>query len=155
RRVIKRDGVITVCYAHSSISGWSSLIAAYVRAGLKITQLWPMTIERTHRPRSMKSAAINTSLVLVARPRDTASAMRLVQSEPGIDQLIKAALERADAADWPDDVAATLAFVSAVEARLSQFTEEMLSRQDTVNSVCREVADRIYESIPEFSFSAR
>ncbi|MGW3951325.1 DUF1156 domain-containing protein [Streptomyces sp. NPDC004752] len=155
RRVIKRDGVITVCYAHSSISGWSSLIAAYVRAGLKITQLWPMTIERTHRPRSMKSAAINTSLVLVARPRDTASAMGSVQPEPGIDQLIKAALERADAADWPDDVAATLAFVSAVEARLSQFTEEMLSHQDTVNSVCREVADRIYESIPEFSFSAR
>ncbi|MFF0222765.1 DUF1156 domain-containing protein [Streptomyces sp. NPDC004629] len=155
RRVIKRDGVITVCYAHSSISGWSSLIAAYVQAGLKITQLWPMTIERTHRPRSMKSAAINTSLVLVARPREAASAMGLVQDAASTDALIKEALDRAAARNWPDDVAATLAFVSAVEARLTQFTDEMLSQQDTVNSACREVADRIYESIPEFSFSSR
>lgn len=155
RRVIKRDGVITVCYAHSSISGWSSLIAAYVRAGLKITQLWPMTIERTHRPRSMKSAAINTSLVLVARPHDAATSMGLVQDSPGIDKVIKAAMDRAAEADWPDDVAATLAFVSAAEARLSQFTDEMLSQQDAVNSACREVADRIYESIPGFSFSSR
>ncbi|MDX3521385.1 DUF1156 domain-containing protein [Streptomyces scabiei] len=155
RRVIKHDGVITVCYAHSSISGWSSLIAAYVRAGLKITQLWPMTIERTHRPRSMKSAAINTSLILVARPHEAASAMGLVQDVPDIDDRIKAALERAASAGWPDDVAATLAFVSAVEARLGRLTEEMLSQQDAVNLACREVANRIYESIPDFSFSSR
>ncbi|MFD7661800.1 hypothetical protein [Streptomyces sp. NPDC059788] len=155
RRVVKRDGVITVCYAHSSISGWSSLIAAYVRAGLKITQLWPMTIERTHRPRSMKSAAINTSLVLVARPYEAAIAMGLTQDAPSTGALIKTALDRAASADWPGDVAATIAFVSAVEARISQFTDEMLSQQDTVNTACREVADQIYESIPGFSFSSR
>ncbi|AUA14109.1 DUF1156 domain-containing protein [Streptomyces sp. SID8382] len=155
RRVVKQDGVITVCYAHSSISGWSSLIAAYVRAGLKITQLWPMTIERTHRPRSMKSAAINTSLVLVARPHDAATSMGLGQDSPNIDKVIKAALDRAADADWPDDVAATLAFVSAAEARLRQLTDEVLSHQEAVNSACREVADRIYESIPGFSFSSR
>ncbi|MFI0164926.1 DUF1156 domain-containing protein [Streptomyces sp. NPDC017095] len=200
RRVLKQDGVITVCYAHSSLSGWSSLVAAYVRAGLKITQLWPMTIERTHRPRSMKSAAVNTSLVLVARPREAASApdparetpgpdalvetprtdalievpgsdalVRTPGSDalaktpgtdelidaPGTDDLIKAALERAATADWPDDVAATLAFVSAAEARLGHFTDEALSRQETVNAACREIAERIRESVPGFSFSAR
>lgn len=163
RRVTKRDGVITVCYAHSSVSGWSSLIAAYVRAGLAITQLWPLTIERTHRPRSMKSAAINTSLVLVARPRDVASDMGSVKAwpEPGVDlvdqvdQLIDAALARAAEADWPDDVVATLAFVSAAEARLGHLTDEQLSRQDAVNAACREVADRIYTRIPAFRFSSR
>ncbi|MET8574315.1 hypothetical protein [Streptomyces sp. NPDC005012] len=155
RRVVKPEGVITVCYAHSSISGWSSLIAAYVRAGLKITQLWPLTIERTHRPRSMKSAAINTSLVLVARPSAAAGAMGLAREAPSTVALITTALRRAAAADWPDDVAATLAFVSAAEARLGELTEEMLSQQDAVNAVCRRIAETIYENIPGFSFSSR
>ncbi|MFS0695873.1 DUF1156 domain-containing protein [Streptomyces nitrosporeus] len=155
RRVLKRDGVITVCYAHSSISGWSSLIAAYVRAGLAITQLWPMTVERTHRPRSMRSAAVNTSLVLVARPRDVVETTGEAEGPSGTDELVKAAVRRAAAAGWPDEVAATLAFVSAAEARLGELTDDMLSRQETVNSVCREVAGRIHEEIPGFSFSSR
>ncbi|MER8042921.1 DUF1156 domain-containing protein [Streptomyces sp. NPDC094032] len=155
RRVVKPDGVITVCYAHSSVSGWSSLVAAYVRAGLTLTQLWPLTIERTHRPRSMRSAAINTSLVLVARPREAASALGRAGEAPGVDELIDAAVARAAAADWPDDVAATLAFVSAVEARLGRLTDEQLSRQDAVNAACREVAERVYARVPGFRFTTR
>jgi putative DNA methylase len=69
RRVLKPDGVLALIFAHSAVDGWAALSEAYQVAQLKLVAVWPMQVERRHRPRGMNARAVNVSFVLVARRR--------------------------------------------------------------------------------------
>src|SRR6185312_8259678 len=56
---------------HNSISGWQALASSFRAAGLCISSVQPLSIERKQRPRAMTSEAINTCLVFVARKAKT------------------------------------------------------------------------------------
>ena len=73
-RVMKPDAVLALVYGHSALDGWAALIEAFARAPLAITGVHPLALERQQRPRAMTAQAQQTSLVLVARRRDTARA---------------------------------------------------------------------------------
>ena len=75
------DIPITIYYAYkqteadeeldSSISsGWETILAAIIIAGLTITGTWPISTERSNRPRGLSSNALATSVVLVCRKRN-------------------------------------------------------------------------------------
>jgi len=66
-RVLKPDGVFSFLYSHSSLNGWEALIRAYRPSNFIITSVQPLSIERKARPRAMKSKAVNTCIVFVAR----------------------------------------------------------------------------------------
>lgn len=66
-RVLKPDGVLSLIFAHSTVSGWASLVEAMKAGRLCLVAAWPIYVERQHRPRGMGSRAVNTSFVLVAR----------------------------------------------------------------------------------------
>lgn len=66
-RVLKRDGVFTFVYSHSSFKGWDALIKAYRATNFVITSVQPLSIERKQRPRAMTSDAVNTCIAFVAR----------------------------------------------------------------------------------------
>ena len=68
-RVLKSDGMMVVVYAHKTTSGWSSLIDSLRRAGFMITEAWPLDTEMASRLRGQNSAALASSIFLVARKR--------------------------------------------------------------------------------------
>lgn len=68
-RVLKPDGITVVVYAHKTTAGWSTLIDSLRRAGFTITEAWPLDTEMGSRLRGQNSAALASSIFLVARKR--------------------------------------------------------------------------------------
>jgi hypothetical protein len=71
-RILDRDGVGIVVFAHKSTSGWEAILQSVVDAGWVITGSWPVDTERPGRLRSQDSAALASSVHLVCRPRGSA-----------------------------------------------------------------------------------
>jgi len=69
-RVLKPGGNLTVVYAHKTTLGWTTLVDALRRAGFTVTEAWPLNTEKPGRLRAQKSAALASSIFLVARKRD-------------------------------------------------------------------------------------
>jgi putative DNA methylase len=72
RRVLKPDGVMVCVYAHQTTAGWATLVEAVRRAGFIVTEAWPLDTEMSTRGIAQGTAALASSIFLVARPRSAA-----------------------------------------------------------------------------------
>ncbi len=72
-RVLKPGGQMIVVYAHKTTLGWSTLVDALRRAGFTVTEAWPLNTEMKSRLVAMESAALASSIFLVARKRGSGS----------------------------------------------------------------------------------
>lgn len=70
RRVTKDNGIAYWIYAHKSTEGWSTVLKGIINAGWKVTGSWPISTERATRLRAQRSAALETSVHIVMRPRE-------------------------------------------------------------------------------------
>ncbi len=66
-RVLKPDGITTIVYAHKSTEGWETLINSLLDSGLIVTGAWPLHTEMKTRLRAKESAALASSIYIVAR----------------------------------------------------------------------------------------
>ena len=66
-RVLKPNGVTVIVYAHKSTAGWETLINALLDSGLIMTGAWPLSTEMASRLRANESAALASSIYIVAR----------------------------------------------------------------------------------------
>lgn len=66
-RVLKPNGIAIIVYAHKSTEGWESLINSLLDSGLIMTGAWPLNTEMGSRLRSHDSAALASSIYIVAR----------------------------------------------------------------------------------------
>ncbi|MCY2987749.1 MAG: DUF1156 domain-containing protein [Planctomycetota bacterium] len=66
-RVLKPGATLAVVYAHKTTLGWATLVDALRRAHFAVTEAWPLDTEMKGRVRAMNSAALATSITLVAR----------------------------------------------------------------------------------------
>lgn len=66
-RVLKRNGIACIMFAHKSAAAWETLIDAMLKSGLVTTASWPVHTERTARLRYHKSAALASSIFFVCR----------------------------------------------------------------------------------------
>ena len=71
RRVVRSDGVGVVVFANKTTAGWEAILEAMIRAGWMVSASWPIDTERPNRQRAIGSAALQSSVHLVCRPRDT------------------------------------------------------------------------------------
>jgi len=69
RRVLKRDGIACVVFAHKTTEGWEALLSGIIKGGMTITGSWPISTERAGRLRARESAVLSASVHLVCRPR--------------------------------------------------------------------------------------
>jgi adenine-specific DNA methylase len=69
KRIIRENGVGSVVFAHKETDRWEALVAALVESGWCVTASWPIATERAQRMRGHGSAALQTSVHLVCRPR--------------------------------------------------------------------------------------
>ena len=67
-RVVKRDGLVSIVFAHTDVEAWERLLNALRQAGLVVTTSWPMRSEREARSTAQISAVLSSSVVLVCRP---------------------------------------------------------------------------------------
>ncbi|MBF0121420.1 MAG: DUF1156 domain-containing protein [Desulfobacterales bacterium] len=74
RRALKSDGIGCIVFAHKGTSAWETLLASIVNAGFVVTASWPIDTERASRMRANDSAALQTSVHLVVRPRGKSDA---------------------------------------------------------------------------------
>jgi putative DNA methylase len=70
-RVLKPDGQLVVVYAHKTTLGWATLVESLRRAGFTVTEAWPLDTETVGRLRAQESAALASSIFLVARSEHT------------------------------------------------------------------------------------
>jgi putative DNA methylase len=118
-RVLKQGGQIIVVYAHKTTLGWATLVNAARHAGFIVTEAWPLSTERPGRTLSIESAALASSIFLVARKREeteTGSYEEVVQ--PELEQIVR---ERVDTL-WRMGITGADLVIAAVGAGLRAFT---------------------------------
>jgi len=69
-RVLKTNGIAVIVYAHKSTEGWETLINSLLDSGLIVTGAWPLSTEMESRLRASESAALASSIYIVARKMD-------------------------------------------------------------------------------------
>lgn len=72
RRVLKRDGVMTLMFTHKATGAWDALTTGLMQAGFTITASWPINTEAEGSLHIKDKSAANSTIFLVCRPRPVA-----------------------------------------------------------------------------------
>lgn len=115
-----RPGKPFLCvYAHKTTAGWSTLINALMKAGFEVIEAWPVQMERKVRKNAQSTAALASSIFLVARKRKcllTGSYEDEVR--PELEKIVR---ERVDSL-WKMGITGADLVIAAVGAGLQPFT---------------------------------
>jgi putative DNA methylase len=72
-RILKPSAPLVLVYAHKTTAGWASIVDALRLANFMVTEAWPINTESRGRVRAQNSAALASSIFIVARKRTTAA----------------------------------------------------------------------------------
>jgi len=117
-RVLKPDAPLVCVYAHKTTLGWAALVEALREAQFTITEAWPLDTEMPERSRGQNSAALASSIFLVARRRDGNAVGSYHEVLAELDDVITERLERLATAG----VAGSDLVIAAIGAGLAPFT---------------------------------
>jgi putative DNA methylase len=118
-RVLKAGGPLAVVYAHKTTLGWSTLVDALRRAGFTVSEAWPLDTEFGGRLMSRESAALASSIFLVARKREGAETGSYEDEvRPELEKIVR---ERVDSL-WKMGITGADLVIAAVGAGLRAFT---------------------------------
>jgi putative DNA methylase len=155
RRVLKREGVMVCVYAHQTTAGWATLIEAVRRAGFVVVEAWPLDTEMPVRGRAQESAALASSIFLVARPRPSTQTGDWANDvRPELRSIIAERVRTLS--DF--GISGTDLVIAAIGAGMRAYTKygrverpngEELAPAEYLDEVQREVAETILERIFE------
>lgn len=153
-RVLKSGAPLVAVYAHKTTLGWSTLVDALRGAGFTVTEAWPLDTEKTGRLRDQNSAALASSIFLIARRRendDTGSYEREVC--PDLQRIVRERVERL----WAQGVTGADLVIACVGAGLRAFTryarvEYANGEQVPADSFLAEVEGVVLETLLEKLF---
>ena len=116
-RVLKPNGIAVIVYAHKSTEGWETLINSILESGLVVTAAWPINTEMKARLRAQESAALASSIYMVARKwkKDPIGFYRDVKNE--LKKYLKTKLDML----WNADVRGADFFISAIGSSIEVF----------------------------------
>jgi putative DNA methylase len=118
-RVLKPTGELVVVYAHKTTLGWTTLVEALRTAGFEVTEAWPLDTETTGRLRAQDSAALASSIFLVARKRDGAGiGNHEMEVRPELEQIVR---ERVGTL-WEMGISGADLVIACIGAGLRAFT---------------------------------
>lgn len=120
-KALKRDGQMAVVYAHKTTLGWATLVDAIRCAGLLVTEAWPLDTEKPGRLRDQESAALASSIFLVARKRDVASKSGNYETDvvPELGSIVRERVETL----WEMGISGADLVIACVGAGLRAFTK--------------------------------
>ena len=119
-RVLKPTGSLTCVYAHKTTAGWATLVVALQQAGFSVVEAWPLDTEQKQRLLGMGTAALASSIFLVARKReDAATGLYENEVRPELESIVR---ERVDAL-WEMKITGADLVIAAVGAGLRAYTK--------------------------------
>lgn len=116
-RVLKPDGIAIIVYAHKSTEGWETLINSLLDSGLIMTGAWPINTEMQIRLRANESAALASSIYIVARKmkRQPTGFYNDVQEE--LKKYLNKKLDRL----WKEGIGGADFFIAAIGSAIEVF----------------------------------
>ena len=121
-RVLKPGGNLVAVYAHKTTLGWATLVDALRRAGFVIVEAWPLDTERKGRMIAMDTAALASSIFLIARKRHGTETGNYEEAvRPELEQIVR---ERV-ATLWDMGIGGADLVISSVGAGLRAFTRHV------------------------------
>ncbi len=118
-RVLKPGGQMTIVYAHKTTLGWSTLIDALRQAGFIVSEAWPLDTEKPGRLRSQESAALASSIFLIARKRESAETGSYEEDvRPELERIIRERIETL----WAMGISGADLKIAAVGAGMRAYT---------------------------------
>ncbi len=149
-RVLKRDGVAVIVFAHKTTEAWESIINALLSAGLYLTASWPLHTERQGRPRAQESAALASSIYMVCHKRTSEETAYFSEIKDEIVSRVQEKLEQF----WNEGISGADFFVSAIGPAVEVFGRyarvEKLSGEPV--SV-RELLEFVRKTVSEYALS--
>ena len=94
KRTCTQDSIFTVIFAHQDTKAWTALVTSLFNAGMTIDATWPIEMERKNRPRGLKSAALETSITVICRPRITGRAAAFKDVRKEIEYVVQESVKR-------------------------------------------------------------
>jgi putative DNA methylase len=118
-RCLRSFGVLAIVYAHKTTLGWATLVDALRQAGFIVTEAWPLDTEKPGRLRAQASAALASSIFVIARKREGSSTGSYEDEvRPELDKIVR---ERVDTL-WKMGITGADLVIAAVGAGLRAFT---------------------------------
>ena len=143
-RVLKPNGIAVIVYAHKSTEGWETLINSLIDSGLIITGAWPLDTEMTARLRSQESAALASSIYIVARKMERESTGFYNEVKDELKTHLNAKLYRL----WEEGLSGADFFIAAIGSAIEVFGKyEQVMNYD--GKIIR--ADRMLDDIREIT----
>jgi len=118
-RVLKPNGIAIIVYAHKSADGWETLINSLLDSGLIVTASWPLATERKGRQRAQESAALTSSIYIVARKIIKKRTTFYPEVKKQLKSYLNEKLERL----WQEGISGADFFIAAIGAGIEVFGE--------------------------------
>ena len=143
-RVLKPNGIAIVVYAHKSTEGWETLINSLLDSGLIITGAWPLHTELQTRLRANESAALASSIYIVARKMERQPTGFYNEVKEEMTTHLNAKLHRL----WEEGLSGADFFIAAIGSAIEVFGkyEKVI---DFEGEVIR--ADRLLDDVREIA----
>ena len=143
-RVLKANGIAVIVYAHKTTAGWETLINSLLDSSLIVTGAWPLHTEMRSRLRARESAALASSIYIVARKmqREATGFYNDVRGE--LSSYLESKLDRL----WSEGLGGADFFIAAIGSAIEVFGkyEKVM---DYEGNIVR--ADRLLEDVQEIA----
>jgi len=116
-RVLKTNGLMTIVYAHKSTEGWETLINSLLDSGLVMTGAWPLNTEMQSRLSARETAALASSIYIVARKIERQPTGFYNQVKEELNQYLAKKLERL----WQEGISGSDFFIAAIYRTFQRF----------------------------------
>lgn len=118
-RCLKPAGEMVVVYAHKTTLGWATLVDALRKVHFMVSEAWPLDTEKPGRLRDQESAALASSIFLVARKREGAETGHFEETvKPELEQIVRERVETL----WAMGISGADLVIACVGAGLRAFT---------------------------------
>ena len=147
-RILKNDGISVIVYAHKSTEGWETLINSILDSGLVITAAWPIHTEMQTRLRSRESAALASSIYMIARKWEKIQLGFYRDIKKNLEKHIAKKLENL----WTHGISGADFFLAAIGSSLEIFGkyEKIIDDNDQPISV-RKMLEDVRKIVTDFA----
>ena len=149
-RVLKKDGIAVIVYSHKSTDGWETLINSLLESGLVITAAWPIHTEMKARMVAKESAALNSSIYMVARKIQKEELGFYRDIKKNMVQHIETKLQHL----WSEGISGADFFISAIGVSLEVFGRYKKIIDDNDESITTlRLLDDVRRIVTDFAIS--
>ncbi len=140
QRVLKPNGLAVIVYAHKTTEGWETLINSLLDSGLVMTAAWPVNTEMQARLRSQESAALASSIYIVARKVERSGIAFYNEVREELKKHLDKKLDRL----WAEGIGGGDFFIAAIGSAIEIFGkyEKVMDLQGNIMR-----ADRLLEDV--------